>query len=64
LRKRVGVQKLATHDEQWFHAARSYSLIRPPRTGRRVICSWLRFATGWVGCGGRRLRARCGRRPL
>ncbi len=63
-RIRVGFQKSATDAEQQLHAARSYSLIRPPRTGRRVICSWLRSAMGWVGCGGRRSRARCGRRPL
>jgi hypothetical protein len=51
----------AGHDaEQQLHAARSYSLIRPPKTGRRLICSWLRSGTGWVGCGGRRSRARCG----
>lgn len=27
-------------------AARSYSLMRPPRTGRRLIRSWERSATG------------------
>jgi hypothetical protein len=35
----VGFQKLATCAEQQFYAARSYSLIKPPRTGRRLICS-------------------------
>ena len=29
-----------------FQAARSYSLRRSPRTGRRLICSWERSATG------------------
>jgi transposase len=29
----VGFQKSANYGEQRFHAARSYSLIRPPRTG-------------------------------
>jgi hypothetical protein len=42
----VGFQKSATCAEQRFHAARSYSLIRPPRTGRRVMCSWLKSAMG------------------
>jgi hypothetical protein len=60
----VGFQKSATCAEQRFHAARSYSLIRPPRTGRRLIRSSLRSATGWVGRGGRRSWARCGHRPL
>jgi hypothetical protein len=46
------------------HAARSYSLIKQPRTGRRVMRSWLRSTTGWVGGGGRRSRARWGHRPL
>src|SRR5438105_3589259 len=41
-----------------FHATRSYSLIKPCRTGRRLMRSLLRSATGWVGRGGRRLRAR------
>jgi len=54
----VGFQKSARCVEQRFHAARSYSLIRPPRTGRRVMRSWLRSMTGWVGRGGRRSRAR------
>jgi hypothetical protein len=33
--------------------ARTYSLRKPPRTGRRLICSWERSATGWSGRGGR-----------
>jgi hypothetical protein len=36
----VGFQKSASWVEQRFHAARSYSLIRLPRTGRRVMRSW------------------------
>jgi hypothetical protein len=35
----VGCQKSATAAEQGLHAARSYSLIKPPRTGRRLIRS-------------------------
>ena len=34
---RVGFQNLVTCAEQQFHAARSYSLIKPPRTGRHLI---------------------------
>lgn len=60
----MGFQKSVTSAEQRLYAARSYSLIKPPRTGRRVICLWWRSATGWVGRGGRRPRARWGRRPL
>jgi hypothetical protein len=60
--QRVGFQELATCAEQRFYGTRSYSLIS--QTGRRVMCLWLRFAAGWVGRGGRRLRARWGRRPL
>jgi hypothetical protein len=33
----VGFQKSATYAEQRLYAARSYSLISPPRTGRRVM---------------------------
>jgi hypothetical protein len=42
----VVVQNSATSPELGFYAARSYSLMRPPRTGRRVIRSWERSATG------------------
>jgi hypothetical protein len=49
---RVGFQKSASCVEQVFYAARSYSLIRPPRIGRRVIRLWRRSATGGlVGVG-------------
>jgi transposase len=48
----VGFQKLVTCGEQWIHATSSYSLIKPCRTGRRLMRSWLRSATGWVGRGG------------
>ena len=57
-------QKSAAYAEQQLRAARSYLLIKSPRTGRRLIRSWLRSATGWLGWGGRRSWARCGRRPL
>jgi hypothetical protein len=33
----VGYRKSAIHAEQRLYAARSYSLICPPRTGRRVM---------------------------
>jgi hypothetical protein len=48
----------------WAYAARSYSLMRPPRTGRRLISSCERSATGWSGRGGRSCWLRWGRRPL
>jgi hypothetical protein len=48
----------------WRYAACSYSLIKPPRTGRRVIRLSLRSETGWSGRGGRSWRLRWGRRPL
>jgi hypothetical protein len=60
----VGFQNSATGVDLGFYAARSYSLMRPPRTGRRWICSWERSATGWSGRGGRSWRPRWGRRPL
>ena len=60
----VGFQNSAAGPDLRFYAARSYSLMRPPRTGRRWIRSWERFATGWSGRGGRRWRLRWGRRPL
>jgi len=40
------------------------SLMRPPKTVRRLIRSWERSATGWSGRGGRSCRLRWGRRPL
>jgi hypothetical protein len=60
----VGFQKPVTWAEQQLYTARSYSLIKPPSTCRRLIRSLVRSATGWVGRGGRSSRARCGRRPL
>jgi hypothetical protein len=33
----VGFQNSATSLDLGFYAARSYSLMRPPRTGRRLI---------------------------
>ena len=61
---RVGFQNPATGVGLGFYAARSYSLRRPPRMGRRWIRSWERSATGWSGRGGRSWRLRWGRRPL
>ena len=60
----VGFQNSATSLDLGFYAARSYSLRRPPRTGRRLIRSWERSAAGWSGRGGRSWRLRWGRRPL
>ena len=42
----VGFQNSATGADLGFYAARSYSLMRPPRTGRRLIRSWERPGTG------------------
>jgi hypothetical protein len=42
----VGFQNSATAPDLAFCAARSYSLIRPPRTCRRLIRSWERSVTG------------------
>ena len=42
----VGFQNSATGPELGFYAARSYSLMRPPRTGRRLIRFRVRSATG------------------
>jgi hypothetical protein len=49
----VGFQNSATGPDLGLYAARSYSLIRPPRTGRRFILSVATSATGWSGRGGR-----------
>jgi hypothetical protein len=46
---RVGFQNSATGPDLGFYAARSYSLMRPPRTGRRLIRCRERSATGWSG---------------
>ena len=50
----VGFQNSAAGPGLAFYAARSYSLMRPPRTGRRRIRLRERPATGWSGRGGRR----------
>ncbi len=42
----VGFQNSAAGLDLGFYAARSYSLRRPPRTGRRLIRSRERSATG------------------
>src|ERR1700750_866962 len=43
---RVGFQNLAAGPDRGFYAARSYSLMRPPRTGRHLIRFRERSATG------------------
>ena len=60
----VGCQNCASGRDLGSEPARSYSLRRPPSTGRRLTRSWERSATGWSGRGGWRRRARCGLRPL
>ena len=45
-------QNSATGVDLGFHAARSYSLMRLPKTGRRWIRSWERSAGGWPGRAG------------
>jgi len=62
--KPAGFQNSATGLDLGFYAARSYSLMRPPRTGRRLIRCRERSAAGWSGRGGRSWRLRWGRRPL
>ena len=57
-REAVGFQNSATNPDLGVYAARSYSLMRPPRTGRRWIRSWERSAGGWSGRGGRSWRLR------
>jgi len=42
----VGFQNSATSLDLGFYAARSYSLMSPPSTARRLIRLWLRSATG------------------
>ena len=39
VQQHVGFQNSATGPDLGFYAARSYSLMRPPRTGRRLIRS-------------------------
>ena len=60
----VGFQNSATGPDLGFYAAHSYSLMRPPRTGRRLIRFRERSATGWSGRGGWSWWLRWGRRPL
>ena len=42
----VGFQNSVTGADLHFYAARSYSLMRPRRTGRRWIRSWETSAAG------------------
>jgi hypothetical protein len=60
----VGFQNSATGPELGFYAARSYSLMRPPRTGRRRIRFRGEVRAGVAGLGGRSWRLRWGRRLL
>jgi hypothetical protein len=60
----VGFQSSASGVDLVSYAACSYSLGRPPRTGRRWIRFCERSATGWSDRGGRCWRLRWGRRPL
>jgi hypothetical protein len=45
-RPRAGFHNSTTVLDLGFYAVRSYSLMRPPRTGRRLIRSWERSAGG------------------
>ena len=54
----VGFQNSATSPDLGFYAARSYSLMRPLRTGRRLIRFRDMSAMGWSGRGGRSWRLR------
>jgi hypothetical protein len=45
----VGCQNCGTGLELGFQATRSYSLMRPPRRGRRLIRSWERSPMEWSG---------------
>ena len=60
----VGFQNAAMRPDQRFHAAASYSLIKPPRMGRRQIMARIGSRTGASGRGGRNFSDRCGRRLL
>src|SRR5258707_4980054 len=60
----AGFQNPAAGLDLGFYAACSYSLMRPPRTGRRLIRSWVRSAVGWSGRGGGNWRLRWGRGPV
>ena len=60
----VGFHNSATGADLGFYAARSYSLMRPPRTDRRWIRSRKRSATGWAGRGRAELHLeQCGALP-
>jgi hypothetical protein len=48
----VGFQNSAMGVDLGVYAACSYSLIRPPRTDRRLIRSRERPTAGWLGRGG------------
>jgi len=54
----VGFQNSAISLDLGFYAARSYSLMRPPRSGLRWICFLERSAGGVSGRGGRSWRLR------
>jgi hypothetical protein len=53
-----------TWPELRFYAARAYSLIKPPSTGRRVIRRCVRSTAGRCVRGGASSRERWGRQPL
>jgi protein-L-isoaspartate O-methyltransferase len=59
-----GAKTLSWGSEVGFYAARSYSVISPPRTGLRLIRSWAKSTTDRSERGGRSCSARWGRRPL
>jgi len=60
----VGFQNSAPAGELGANAARSYSVMSPPRICRRLIRSWAGSTGGRSERGGRRSKARCGRCPL
>ena len=60
----VRCQNSAMVSDQRFQAAASYSLIKPPRIGRRRILPPIGSRTGAWGRGGRNFSDRCGRRRL
>jgi hypothetical protein len=57
----VGFQNAALVPDQRFQAAASYSLMSPPRIGRRRIRPWTGSGTGASGRGVRSCSERCGR---
>jgi hypothetical protein len=60
----VGFQNSAEASDLRFQAAGSYSLINPPRTGRRPTLRCRGSATEGSGRGGCNWSARCGRRVV